>query len=228
MERLKSIIEDNKTDFPDFEYYLPIIDKSQRYEATRPDTAIECCNALLQGISKTIILAMDSKATQEELDSRNEAKTNKLVKRAFLLLKQNDDVYEEDFARKASSMVDGISFLRNARGDISHGRSVPKKLQSHQNLAISCNEISGSLMSYMLSSFFSVKIKKGFEVETVEGGSEFEIEYDQNPDFNDYLDEENPLDGKMLYSEALFHTYLEDYQVQLDDYLELFEEDEAE
>ncbi|MGH1447017.1 MAG: hypothetical protein ACRBBO_13345 [Cognatishimia sp.] len=226
MQRLKSIIEENKATFPAFEYYIPIIEKAERFEASRPDTAIDCCNALFQGISKSIILALDNHATSEELDSRNEGKTNKLVKRACECLKQNDDIYEDEFVKKASAMADGISFLRNARGDISHGRAVPKRLQSHQNLAVSCNEVSGSLLSYMLSSFFAMKLDASEEDAQPETSLEFDIEYDQNPDFNEYLDELNPLPGKLLYSEALFQTYLEEYQIQLDDYLDMIEEGE--
>jgi hypothetical protein len=107
MDRLISIIEENRTEFPEFEYYLPIIGKAKSFEISRPDTSIDCCNALFQGIAKTVVLALDEKATLEELDSRNEGKTNKLVKRAFELLKQNDDVYEDAFCQKASAIVNG-------------------------------------------------------------------------------------------------------------------------
>ena len=226
MQRLKSIIEENKAAFPAFEYYIPIIEKAESYEASRPDTAIECCNSLLQGLSKSIILALDESATDKELDSRSEGKTNKLVKRACECLKQNNDSYEDGFVYRASAMVDGISILRNARGDISHGRAVPKQLQSHQNLAIACNEVSGGLLSYMLSSFFAMKLASAEEDMQPEPSLEFNIEYDQNPDFNDYLDELNPLSGKMLYSEALFQTYLEEYQIQLNDYEDMMVESE--
>jgi hypothetical protein len=228
MDRLISIIEENRTEFPEFEYYLPIIGKAKSFEISRPDTSIDCCNALFQGIAKTVVLALDEKATLEELDSRNEGKTNKLVKRAFELLKQNDDVYEDAFCQKASAMVDAISFLRNARGDISHGRAVPKKIQSHQSLGTACNEISGSLLSYMLSSYFIAKIEAPKKIEPEEPKPDFDLEYKDNPDFNDYLDEENPLPGKMLYSEALFFSYLEDYQIQLDEFRDMVSEGDDE
>jgi hypothetical protein len=228
MDRLISIIEENRKDFPEFEYYLPIIGKAKSFEISRPDTSIDCCNALFQGIAKTVILALDEKATLEELDSKNEGKTNKLVKRAFENLKQNDDVYEDDFCRKASAMVDAISFLRNARGDISHGRAVPKKVLSHQSLGTACNEISGSLLSYMLSNYFAIKLSGIAEKDDIEPLIEIDLKYGANPSFNDFLDDENPLPGKMLYSEALFFSYLEDYQIQLDEFRDMESESDYE
>ena len=224
MNRLKVLIKENMTSFPEFDYYLPIIEKAKRFEASRPDTSIECCNSLIQGISKTVILGLDESVSNEKLDTPSESKSDKLVKRAFTCLKQNDDVYEEDFCRRAAGLADAISLLRNARGDISHGRAVPKRLSSHQGLAKASNEMTGSLLSYMLSSYFIARLEAPRKVELEEPKPDFDIEYDDNSDFNDYLDEENPLPGKMLYSEALFISYLEEYQIQLDGFREAEEE----
>jgi hypothetical protein len=218
MDRLQLLIEENLSEFPAFDYYLPIIEKAKRFENSRPDTSIECCNALMQGISKTVILGLDDSTTIAELDTKFESKSDKLVKRALLCLKQNDDVYEEDFCRRGASLADAISLLRNARGDISHGRAVPKRLSSHHGLAKASNEMTGSLLSYMLSSYFIAKIEASKKVEPEEPKPDFDLEYKDNPDFNDYLDEENPLPGKMLYSEALFLSYVAEYQIELDEF----------
>lgn len=226
MDQLREIIEENLKEFPEFEYYLPIIDKAKKYEVSRPDTAIECCNSLFQGISKTVILGLDDSATREELDSRFEGKSDKLVKRALQCLKQNNDAYEDDFCRRGASFADGISLLRNARGDISHGRAVPKLVSSHQNLARTSNEVTSSLLSYILSCYFIARIEASKKVEFAEPEPDFDLEYGDNPDFNAFLDEGNPLPGKMLYSEALFFTYIEEYQIQLDDFRAIEEEDE--
>lgn len=48
---------------------------------------------------------------------------------------------------------------------------------------------------------------------------EFFIEYEKYPDFNDLLDEEYPYDGKLLYSQALYKLYYEDYEIQLKAFL---------
>ena len=123
-------------------------------------------------------------------------------------------------------MADAISLLRNARGDISHGRAVPKRLASHHGLAKASNEVTGSLLSYMLSSYFIAKLEAPKPVEPEEPKPDFDLDYKDNPDFNDYLDEENPLPGKMLYSEALFLSYIEEYQIELDAFRETEGEDE--
>ena len=47
-----------------------------------------------------------------------------------------------------------------------------------------------------------------------------QIDYDDNPDFNDELDRQNPLDGKMLYSDALYRLYYEDYIIELEAFLD--------
>lgn len=52
----------------------------------------------------------------------------------------------------------------------------------------------------------------------------YELAYGDNADFNEYLDELNPMEGKLLYSEALFHLYLEDYEIQLGSYRDMMEE----
>lgn len=218
MERLKTLIEENLPDFPEFSYYLPIIEKALNYHASRPDTAIECCNSLLQGFSKTVVLNLDPKATAADLDSRAEAGTDKLIKRALRCLKANDDVYEDDFASRGASLALAIATLRNARGDISHGKAVPKLLESHTNLANVANEMSGSLLRYILSSYFIIMSNKRLAVQLPTTEEPEPFTYDDNPDFNDYLDELYPLEGKLLYSEALFNLYQEDYEIQLSEF----------
>lgn len=231
MERLRKLIIDNNTALPDFDYYLPIIEKALNYEESRPDTAIECCNALLQGFSKTIILNLEAGVDRADLDKQSEAKSDKLVKRALRCLKDNDDVYEDDFATRGASLALAIATLRNARGDITHGKAVPKELQSHMSLAVVSNEMTGTILRYMYSSYLQIVADRSaksvpLKVTKGEPKSDFNIEYGDNPDFNDLLDQENPLPGKMLYSEALFLSYIEEYQIQLDEFLEVEKEDE--
>ncbi|MFY0598013.1 MAG: hypothetical protein JXQ85_16400 [Cognatishimia sp.] len=232
MDKLRILIEESKIDFPEFGYYLPIVDKALRYETERPDTTIECVNSLLQGFSKTIIIGLENGVNEDELDKPSEAKSDKLIKRAMKCLRENDDQYEDDFARRGASLALSIATLRNARGDITHGKAVPKRLNSHRNLAASCNELGGSLLRYMYASYQSIALERrtlesAGTIEEADTGAdgEFEVNYDDNPDFNEFLDEQNPLDGKLLYSEALFHLYLEEYVILLESFLEEQEEE---
>ena len=51
-------------------------------------------------------------------------------------------------------------------------------------------------------------------------------EYDDHPEFNDFLDEQNPLPGKTRYSRALFDQEFETYEIELGDFLLEFNPEE--
>ena len=69
------------------------------------------------------------------------------------------------------------------------------------------------LMLYMLKSFYSIH-----------PGTGPELAYEDNPHFNDYLDDVYPLERKPLYSLALFEQYREDYEIQLESYHDAMDE----
>ena len=144
--------------------------------------------------------------------------TNNLISEAAKLLRKNDDVFERDFISKLSQIGKHINELRNARGDLSHGKYIPKELLNDQDLSRLLREITESLSRYLISSFFSFalekKSKEDFEIK------ESRIRYEENPEFNDLLDEEYPLDGKLLYSQALYTLYYEDYEIRLQTFLD--------
>ena len=47
-----------------------------------------------------------------------------------------------------------------------------------------------------------------------------DVAFEENQYFNDYLDEQFPLEGKPIYSLALFQQFYEDYLIQLEEYRE--------
>ncbi|MCK5727117.1 MAG: abortive infection family protein [Thiotrichaceae bacterium] len=215
MDSLNELINRHLNDFPEFSYYQSIIKKAKNNKAQHPDISIECCNSLIQGICKTIILRLDSSKTEKDFKRKD---TQDLIKPALKLLRVNDDVFENDFITRSASIALAVSTLRNARGDISHGRAVPKKLESDRNLARVVMEMTGSLLRYTLASFYAIELVD----------REDDITYEKNEEFNNYLDELNPLNGKPLYSLALYQQYNEDYKIQLSDYLYEVEQDEEE
>jgi hypothetical protein len=218
MDSLKSLITGNLEEFPDFEYYIPLIEKAERNQEPHPDIAIECCLSLIQGISKSIILRLDSKANKDDLEN---GKVSNQFKQAAKLVKVNDDVFEDLFVNQCSNLAKAIGELRNARGDISHGRAVPKDLQSDIKLARLIMEIADSLLRYTLGSFFTIDLdKKAKELERIAQEEEDLIKYEDNQEFNDLLDEEYPYEGKVLHSEALYKLYYEDYAIQLQEFLD--------
>lgn len=220
MDSLKSLITRNLDQFPDFEYYIPIVEKAERNQEPHPDIAIECCLSLIQGISKTIILRLDSKANKDDLEN---GKVSNHFKQAAKLIKVNDDIFEDVFTTQCLNLAKAIGELRNARGDISHGRAVPKILQSDIELARLIMEITDSLLRYTLGSFFAIDLdKKAKEFEKIAQQEEDLIKYEDesNREFNDFLDESYPYEGKLLYSQALYTLYYEDYTIQLQAFLD--------
>ncbi|WP_373543992.1 hypothetical protein [Chamaesiphon sp.] len=220
MDSLKSLITRNLDVFPDFEYYIPIIEKAERNQELHPDITVECCLSLIQGISKTIILDLDEKADPIKLENDNtESRAHHQFKRATELLKVNDDIYETAFTGSYSGLIHILGNLRNTRGDISHGRAVPKVLRSDVGLARLVMEITDSLLRYTLASFFAINLdKKVQEIEMISQEEDL-IRYEENPGFNELLDEEYSYEGKVLYSQALHKLYYEDYEIQLKDFL---------
>lgn len=326
MDSLKELIVRNKENFPEFEYYIPIIETAKKNQEEHPDIAIECCNSLFQGISKTIIFSllfsfitslsklpkvdikklinnesvhiqfsMALSILEKDIDDSvffgliedafqslqnkkpNNSDVNKIrlifkeavkisqekridgehiqlliacekliydektsffeliqnassslnqkptedasFKQAIKLLFDHGDILEIDFIRACQTLINKISNFRNDRGDISHGRDVPKILKSDVNLSRLILEITESLLRYTLASFFILDLeKKAQEFELIEVDEEetiIRLKYEDNPEFNDSLDEEYPYPGKLLYSQALYELYYKDYEIQL-------------
>ncbi|MEH6742687.1 hypothetical protein [Hyphomonas sp.] len=206
MRALVDLIERHAKSDSEFHYYITIIEKAEENEQSHPDITIECCTALFQGISKSIVHRLDPECDIPTLDRET---LPKQVRYAFNCLKQNDDVVEDEYARAAENLARIAGSLRNVRGDISHGRAVPKELESDRSLSRLVLTTSEAVLRYMLASYFSIRPEP-----------EQLVEYQENPAFNDELDELNPLEGKPLYSRALYEQYYEDYLVQLDDFMD--------
>lgn len=204
MQSVKELIERYAEQNADFLYYIPIIEKAERNEIDHPDIAIECCSALFQGISKSIVHRLDPTCDREAFEVQT---LPQQVKAAMRCLRENDDAFEDMFVRNCETLARNIGSLRTARGDISHGRAVPKELQSDRSLARLVLNLTEAQLRYILASFFALQ-------PTLEE----DIPYEANPDFNDFLDEQYDLGGKPLYSLALFQQYREDYLIRLQEY----------
>lgn len=231
MQRSSKLIQANRVSFPDCAYYLPLFSKARRNVSKHPDICIETCKSLLEGISKTIILGLDAAAISSDLDKKD---VEPLVKSAAKLLKANDDVIEENFVNRVSGLAHSLGALRNARGDISHGKAVPKAKESSDDFARLCLQMTDAMTYYMLQSFFAVNEPVGAiddeddqpEPEILPGGIP-KIAYENNPNFNDDLDGQYPLDGKLLYSDALYRLYYEDYIIELEAFLDTLNDAES-
>ena len=217
MESLEALVKRHLNEFPDFEYYgafAEFISAIENYhEDLNTGISSDCCNSLLQSICKTIIAQIDPIAS----DSLHSLRTDKLIKKVTELLQKNDDIYERNLSSQLAKVGLYINDVRNARGDLSHGKCIPKELINDQDLSRLLKEITESLSRYLISSFFSLELEKLEEESETEEDS---IRYEDNPEFNDLLDEEYPYEGKLLYSQALYELYYEDYDIRLQTYLD--------
>lgn len=226
MQRATNLIKAHRESFPECAYYLPLLSKARRNARAHPDICIETCKALLEGIAKTIVLDLDEAATKQEVDKKD---VDQIVKWAAKTLQQNDDVIEDNFVTRATSLANALGALRNTRSDISHGREVPKPEYSDEKFARLCLSMTDSIAVYMLESYFTLSRSTGDrelegedKPDTSSTAESYipEVAYEDHPDFNDWLDEANPLPGKVVYSEALFRLYLEDYIIELEQFID--------
>ena len=210
MRAVRELLDEQMSRHADFAYYIPLLEKAERNQLPHPDICIETSKSLLEGVAKTIINRLDPDRTREDIDGKD---LSPLVKDAAKLLQANDDQFEADFTTRCVSLAYALGQLRNARGDISHGKAVPKQYCSSSDLARFVMDMTEGLLLYMLKSFY-----------TIHPGADPELVYEENQDFNDYLDDVYPLEGKPLYSLALFEQYREDYEIQLGNYRDSMEE----
>lgn len=204
MHTLRELIERHSDENSEFRYYLPIIEKAERNEELHPDITIECCTSLFQGVAKTIVNRLEP---PENAKAFADGSVQMQVRTALKCLAAGDDIIEIDFPRRAESLVQIIAELRNQRGDISHGRAVPKELHSDRSLARLVLNLSEAVLRYMLATYFALQPERTLIPP-----------YEENEAFNAYLDEAEPMPGKLSYSQALHAQYPEDYVLQLKEY----------
>ena len=199
MEKLKHEIHRIKRH--NLEYYHSHLSLIEGYIDEKPDISIETCKALIEGISKLALFLLD----QEPIDSHKNAKVEDLFKRALNALQKGRGFSDVDMVRRLGSSVHYIGELRNSHGDIGHGRASLKEQVNDADFAELIIGITDNLCTYMLRRLDQL--------------SEKELQYEDNPEFNESLDRDNPLPGKMLFSRALFEQEFETYEIQLGDYI---------
>ena len=199
MEKLKHEIRRIKRHRLD--YYQSHLDLVEGYIDEKPDISIETCKALIEGISKLSIHLL----TQEPLENLNNEKFQSLVKKALLELQQGRGFSDAEACRRMSGIVQYIGEVRNEHCDLGHGRASLKEQVNDADFADLIIGITDSVCPYMLRRLDQL--------------ADTTTEYEDNPEFNDFLDEQNPLPGKTRYSRALFDQEFETYEIELGDFI---------
>ena len=205
MDKTISIISLNIEKYSHFEEYFKIIEVIQHNENVNPDICIESCKALVEGISKTILIDLDNTKTRENIDKDD---LPKIFKNAMRVLSDNCNDIEGDFASKFSVIIQVIGEIRNKRGDISHGRMAPKYIFSSSKLASTVMNMTDTMLEYILEHYFSIEISTNNLI----------YESDKLKNYNEWLDNsiEFPI-KKAKYSKLLFENDYDEYETRYKD-----------
>lgn len=205
MTLTEQILEDRPSRFDSFDYYYVVLEKITENRSSNPDIAIESCKSLVEGVSKSIL-----KHTEKTYDEKKASKDDigPLLKKAVNALAERDAKIEEQFTKAVGNLIHQLGTLRNERGDISHGKSAPKPVSSSPHLATLVVQATDGLVAFLLQELFALDLT---DVDT--------LKYEDNPAFNESLDELYPMNGGLSYSRALFDQDFVTYEEGLEDYL---------
>ena len=203
MKQTKEILKALESRYTNIDYYQTIIQKIEENVENHPDISIECCKALLEGLSKFIWKQIDLSYDALVADKMD---FHPVVRQAMTKLADLNEDIELDFVNKVNKLIVSIGEVRNKRGDISHGKLSPKEYFSDSQFAYLVMNITDNMLYYVLHSFSKVSVIK-------------ELEYEDNTEFNDWFDNENPM-GNLSYSKALFDQDQVAYEQELENYLD--------
>lgn len=208
MKQTKDILDKLKNQYSNIDYYNIIVEKIEENVNSNPDIAIESCKSLLEGIAKFILKQIDYSYDAESIDKTD---FHPLVKKSMSKLAEFNEDLELDFINKVNKLVVCVGELRNRRGDISHGKLSPKEYFSDLHFSNLVVSMTDNILHYILLCFSKVNVVK-------------QIEYEDNPEFNEKLDNENTFGG-LSYSRALFDQDPNAYDQELLVYLDLLEQE---
>lgn len=203
MKQTKDILKALESRYTNIDYYQTIIQKIEENVENHPDISIESCKALLEGLSKFIWKQIDQTYDALVADKMD---FHPVVRQAMTKLADLNEDIELDFVNKVNKLIVSIGEVRNKRGDISHGKLSPKEYFSDSQFAQLVMNITDNMLYYVLHSFSKVSLIK-------------ELEYEDHPEFNEWLDNENPI-ANLSYSKALFDQDQVAYEQELENYLD--------
>lgn len=169
---------------------------------SEPDISIESCKSLIESIAKNILKRLDVSYDERIV---NDLEIPRLLKEAKVKLTEKVDC-ESTLIERYNSVLQYIAELRNSRGEISHGKTLPKAERSSIQAAKSIKSFTDGFASYFLHLLLSI-----------EPPPPGKVSYEDNQDFNDSLDETYPL-RVVSYSKALYEQDYVAYEQELENY----------
>lgn len=153
MIQIKELLDKHILKEESFNYYFTLIEIIEDKATKEPDICIEACKSLIEGISKTIILKLDQTSSQKDVDGMD---FMPLYNNMIQLISTYDECIEYEFLERFGQTLYKVGEIRNRRGDISHGKSIPKTNTSSDSLAKMIKGFTGNLLSYVLTHFYSI------------------------------------------------------------------------
>lgn len=184
----------------EFDRYLIQIENNLDEE---PNICLEACKALAEGIFRHILDHDKIEGQFKDVLSSSRAETVSLYKNTYQAL-DSHTALDIELAKCGHIFFKTIGEVRNSTGLISHGRD----LAEFPNLAESTvRHVVFMTISYVI--FLLDAYVKIIDLN--------ELQYEDNEDFNEYLDNDYDLSG-IRYSLAMFEQDRVSYEEQLDEY----------
>lgn len=219
MDAVKNLLKLHKKSHSDFQYYQLHIDKIEENRSENPDIAIETCKSLIEGVSKTILNNLDVTFDEKrETTGRNPRSVQWFFKEALKKISENSEDFESGFVQASGQIINITQSIRTERGDISHGKSVPKLVESTPEFADMIVNMTNLIVSYTLKHYFEID---------QESDGELDYYSEKLEDYNTWLDDSQPdfPIAKATYSKVLYDNDYDEYENRYtDEYLRSTEE----
>ena len=199
---IQKIIRENSQRHREFISAQSIINRIKKESTESPAVALESCKSLIESIAKTILDLMPDAST----GYTNRTDFHQLCK---IVIEEVADKSQADghylgVLLTFPNMMRVIGQVRSSAGEISHGQSYVDKEEITEELSLLVIGITDVFCAHLLEMFFR-------QVPVI-------IIYEEEVEFNAWLDEENPMYLGISYSRALYDQDSVAYEESLHDY----------
>ena len=223
MERLEKLIKKYEDSYPELEYLNAQLTILETARTNYPDVMIETCKSIMEATYKFIrkILADYQPSKKEERKTNITDHANEVLK--IFKESTSDQLVDVDVIQQSHNFTKKIADIRNNSGDISHGRYMPKETNSTTEQAQAIEGLCEAYAIYLLEEalikkFGNRKIHAQQRENKIKLLTE-SLKYEDVEEFNQWLDEQNPIDS-VCYSQALYDQDYIAYYGKYEDWCE--------